>query len=59
MGAREETAIRAHKSPSADSDWAGVNEGDVEVEEDAGAELDVAAIVDVDGGVYPGFRGEE
>ena len=59
VGARVETAIRAHKSPSADSDWAGVNEGGVEVEEDAGAELDVAAIVDVDWGVYPGFRGEE
>jgi hypothetical protein len=59
VGARVETAIRAHKSPSAHSDWAGVDEGGVEVEEDAGAKLDVAAIVGVDWGVYSGFRGEE
>jgi hypothetical protein len=59
VGAGVETAIRAHKSPSADSDWAGVDEGGVEVEEDAGAKLDVAAIVGVDWGVYSGFRGEE
>jgi hypothetical protein len=59
VGARVETAIRAHKSPGTDSDGAGIDEGGVEVEEDAGAELDVAAIVDVDGGIYPGFRGEE
>ena len=59
MGARVETAIRAHEGPGADSDGAGVDEGGVEVKEDAGAELDVAAIVDVDWGVYPRFRGEE
>ena len=59
VGARVETAIRAHEGPGADSDGAGVDEGGVEVEEDAGAELDIAAIVDVDWGVYPGFRGEE
>lgn len=59
VGARVETAIRAHEGPGADSDGAGVDEGGVEVEEDAGAEFDVAAIIDVDGGVYPGFRGEE
>jgi hypothetical protein len=39
--------------------WAGVDEGGVEVEEDASAKLDVAAIVGVDWGVYSGFRGEE
>ena len=59
VGARVETAIRAHEGPGADSDGAGIDEGGVEVEEDAGAEFDVAAIVDVDGGVYPWFRGEE
>jgi hypothetical protein len=59
VGARVETAIRAHDGPGADSDGASINEGGVKVEEDAGAELDVAAIVDVDWGVYPGFRGEE
>jgi hypothetical protein len=59
VSARVETAIRAHEGPGADSDGAGIDEGGVEVEEDAGAEFDVAAIVDVDGGVYPWFRGEE
>jgi len=59
VGARVETAIRAHEGPGANSDGAGVDEGGVEVEEDAGAEFDVAAIVGMDGSVYPGFRGEE
>jgi hypothetical protein len=59
VGARVETAIRAYEGPGADSYGAGVNEGGVEVEEDTGAELNIAAIVDVDWGVYPGFRGEE
>src|SRR4051812_31755154 len=59
VGARVETAIRAHNGPRADGDGAGVDEGGVEVEEDAAAQLDVASIVDVDWGVYPGFRGEE
>ena len=59
VGARIETAIRAHEGPGADSDGAGIDEGSVEVEEEAGAEFDVAAIVDMDGGVDPGFRGEE
>jgi len=59
MGARVETVIRAHEGPGADNNGAGIDEGGVEVEEDAGAEFDVAAIVNMDGGVYPGFRGEE
>ena len=59
VGARVETAIWAHDGPGADRDGAGIDEGGVEVEEDASAELDVTAIVDVDGGIYPRFRGEE
>lgn len=47
VGARVETAIRAHEGSGADSDGAGIDEGGVEVEEDAGAEFDVAAIVDM------------
>jgi hypothetical protein len=54
VGARVETVIRAHEGPGADSDGAVVDGGGVEAEEDADAELGVAAIVDVDGGVYPG-----
>ena len=59
VGSGVEAAVWADQRAGAEGDRAGVNEGGVEVEEDAGAKLDVAAIVDVDWGVYSGFRGEE
>jgi hypothetical protein len=59
VSARIEATIRTNQRASAKGDGAGVDEGGVEVEEDTGAEADIAAVVNVDGAVYPGIGGEE
>ena len=59
VSARVKAAVGANERPGADGDRAGVDKGGVGVEKDAGSKADVAAIVDVDGSVNPGFSREE
>ena len=59
MGAGVEAAVGADEGAGAEGDGARVDEGGVEVEEDAGAEAHVGAVVEVDWGLDPGVGGEE
>ena len=59
VGAGVEAAVGADEGAGTEGDGARVDEGGVEVEEDAGAEAHVAAVVDVDGRLDPGVLGEE
>jgi hypothetical protein len=59
VGSGVEAAVWADQRAGAEGDRAGVNEGGVEVEEDAGAEAHVTAVVDVDGSIDPWFLCKE
>lgn len=59
MGTAVEAAVGADEGAGADGDGAGVHEGAVEVYEYTWAEVDVYAVVGVDGGEDPGVEVEE
>lgn len=59
VGAGVETHIRPDEGARADGDETRVEDGAVEVDEDAGGGAQVGAVVDVDGGLDPGVGVEE
>lgn len=59
MRAAEETDVGGQESSRANGDFACVQDGSVEIDEDVLAQLDVRAVVDADGRFEPWIFGEE
>ena len=59
MGAGEQTHVGGEQASRSDAHGAGVQDGAVEVDEHALADVHVGAVVDADGGLDPGVGGEE